>query len=174
MSRPIEPKIKEDLFEKCVQEILKQGSLQFSINDLGKKIGSSGRMLVYHFCSKEELVELIVQHIENELRKEFLILAKTKCGRKHFMINFWDRLTTNKRIKALLIVMHDAIYSSQLNSSLEKEADLWLELFQEQLGDYDSANLIWMVMNGAIANFLMTGDSKRGHKALVLALKNLK
>lgn len=176
MARVADPKIKELLFKKCVTEILKRGTLGFSINELGTKIGSSGRMLVYHFYSKENLDEMIIGYIEEELRKVFLKVSESKA-KKNFMLHFWDRLTTDKYTVSLLVIMHEAIYSSSKEISvkkyLKKEADMWMQLFIQQMGNEEDALVIWMVINGALANFVTTRDNKKGRRALSLTLKAL-
>jgi AcrR family transcriptional regulator len=44
--------------------------LDSSINAIAKKIGTSGRMLVYHFGSKQELERQLIGLLETRLREK--------------------------------------------------------------------------------------------------------
>ena len=73
MSRPPEPQKKEELLEKCLNAAIETGSLDCSINVIAKRIGTSGRMLVYHFGSKHSLEKQVISLLERRLRDTVMV-----------------------------------------------------------------------------------------------------
>jgi hypothetical protein len=49
MSRPLEPEKKQALLEQCLEAAIVSDAIDLSINTIAKHIGTSGRMLVYHY-----------------------------------------------------------------------------------------------------------------------------
>jgi AcrR family transcriptional regulator len=70
MSRPTEPEKKQALLEQCFAAIIESGVLDTSINVLAKQIGTSGRMLIYHFGTKQELERQLIALLEVRLREK--------------------------------------------------------------------------------------------------------
>ncbi|MBD2731782.1 TetR/AcrR family transcriptional regulator, partial [Nostoc sp. FACHB-892] len=70
MSRPTEPQKKQELLEQCLSAAIEAGALDSSINIIANKIGTSGRMLVYHFGSKQELERQLIGLLETRLRQK--------------------------------------------------------------------------------------------------------
>ena len=69
MSRPAEPEKKQTLLEQCLAAAIEMGTLECSINMLAKQVGTSGRMLVYHFGSKQEMERQLIDLLETRLRE---------------------------------------------------------------------------------------------------------
>lgn len=57
---------KEELLEQVVEHVLKQGLIGLTLRPLAAAIGTSDRMLIYHFGGRDELVAAVVARA-NEL-----------------------------------------------------------------------------------------------------------
>src|SRR2546423_15548894 len=56
MGRTADPTIREDLVRAAGDYVLEHGLADLSLRPLARALGTSPRMLLYHFGSKEELV----------------------------------------------------------------------------------------------------------------------
>jgi AcrR family transcriptional regulator len=64
MTRQKDAAHRDELLEKAVEYVLTHGFSGLSLRPLADGIGSSARMLIHHFGSKEALLGLIVERIE--------------------------------------------------------------------------------------------------------------
>jgi AcrR family transcriptional regulator len=71
MTKGKDLQLKQDLLEKTTLYALEHGFSDLSLRPLAQGIGSSARMLIHHFGSKEALLALIVERIE----AQFLALS---------------------------------------------------------------------------------------------------
>lgn len=59
-----EPRLsRETLLPRLAQHVLEHGLAGASLRPLAKAAGTSDRMLIYHFGSKEELVQALLEHV---------------------------------------------------------------------------------------------------------------
>ena len=68
MGRPPDPERRQELLEAVVEYVLKNGLTGLSLRPLAKGVGTSARMLLYHFESREKLLALIIDTIREQLR----------------------------------------------------------------------------------------------------------
>ena len=70
MGRTPEPERKEALLEKAVDYVLARGLEGMSLRPMASAVGTSPRVLLYHFGSKEQLVAEVVAAARVRLREE--------------------------------------------------------------------------------------------------------
>ena len=58
MGRPPDPERRQELLESVVEYVLKNGLTGLSLRPLANGVGTSARMLLYHFESREKLLAL--------------------------------------------------------------------------------------------------------------------
>ena len=58
--------LRQDLLERATRYALEHGFSDLSLRPLAEGIGTSARMLIHHFGSKENLLALIVERIEGQ------------------------------------------------------------------------------------------------------------
>ena len=63
MSRTADDARRAELLERAVDYVLRQGLAQLSLRPLAKATGSSPRLLLYYFGSKEALVVEIIRRV---------------------------------------------------------------------------------------------------------------
>jgi AcrR family transcriptional regulator len=54
--------VKHELLQKCVDFCIKHGFTEWSLRGLATEIGTSHRMLLYHFDSRENLIRMILEN----------------------------------------------------------------------------------------------------------------
>jgi AcrR family transcriptional regulator len=76
VTREKDENLKRELLERAVNYALEHGFSGLSLRPLAEGIGSSARMLIHHFGSKEALLSLMVGQIE----EQFLTLTERLLG----------------------------------------------------------------------------------------------
>jgi AcrR family transcriptional regulator len=66
---------KQDLLSAVVADVAANGIGDRSLRDIGAAVGTSHRMLIHHFGSRQGLLTEVVRHVEAEQRQAFLAAA---------------------------------------------------------------------------------------------------
>jgi AcrR family transcriptional regulator len=181
MSRPIEPQKKEELLERCLADAIAVGTLESSINAIAKRIGTSGRMIVYHFGSKHELERQIISLLETRLREKLwsfqdVSLEGADCPSEP-LLAMWRHVTSPEMHGLLKLAMELNQLAIQGDSEtqrfLEQESQKWVETLYEFTNDRTTALSLFHLFQGAILDFLTTGNAQRGQQAIAAFTKNL-
>lgn len=180
MSRPTEPQKKEELLKKCLGVAIETGRLDVSINAIAKKIGTSGRMLVYHFGSKQELDRQIIGLLEKRLREKLRIIQKTSSQKTaspvDALLEMWKHLTSPEMHGLLKLTMElnqRAIQGDrETQQFLEQESQKWVDSLSELTNDRIVALSLFHLFQGAILDFLATGNAQRGQQTITDFSKN--
>ena len=82
---------RDELMDKIVHALLSEGISDLSLRPLAKAVGTSARLLIYHFGSKEKLLadalEQVRQRIDTSLRA--LAAKEDPCSLAEFLMMFW-------------------------------------------------------------------------------------
>ncbi len=181
MSRPTEPHKKEYLLEKCLAAAIEGGILNFSLNGIARKIGTSGRMLVYHFGSKQELERQIIGLLETRLREQLWsmenLLNKQANSLTDSLLEMWINLTSPEMHGLLKLTMelNQRAIQGDLKTQffLEEETQKWLDFLFTFTNDKSIALSLFHLFQGAILDFLMTGNAQRGEETIRAFAKNI-
>lgn len=174
MSRPTEPQKKEDLLERCLAAAIEVGALDSSINAIAKRIGTSGRMLVYHFGSKQELEQQLIGLLETRLREKLwsfqsLSLEGVNCLAEP-LLEMWSHLTSPEMrglLKLTTELNQRAIQGdSEIQRFVEQESQKWVDSLFNLTNDKTTALLLFHLFQGAILDFLTTGNAQRGQQTI--------
>lgn len=174
MNRPSQPQKKDELLERCLAATIEVGALDSSINAIAKRIGTSGRMLVYHFGSKHELDRQIISLLETRLREKLwsfqdVSLEGTGCLAEP-LLKMWRHLTSQEMHGLLKLTMElnqRAIQGdSETRRFLEKESQKWVESLSGLINDKTTALALFHLFQGAILDFLTTGNAQRGQETI--------
>ncbi len=170
MSRPTDPELRQRILEACYQVILESRRLDLSINELGKLAGTSGRMLVYHFESKDKLDALLISMIEQNFRDEFIAFADRHAARDRFLVQFWDHMTQDPHRLALMRLAYEVTcyiaHHSHFKRLVTTEVGSWLAILAKRFGSDENALLVLLLFQGAIVDLSMTGDPAPGRLAM--------
>jgi AcrR family transcriptional regulator len=182
---------REELLEKIVDVFLAEGISGLSLRPLSAAVGSSARLLIYHFGSKEELIAVALDRVRSRITKavgELIELGNT-TSLEDFLRVFWKWAIkeTNQRYFRLLfeidgLAMHER---SDIVSEKDRLAGVtrWLKIFEgrvERLSDttdgrQGASTIILSAITGLLHDYFATGDLKRttaGLNFLILLLSN--
>jgi AcrR family transcriptional regulator len=176
---------REELIEKALAYLLKHGLAGLSLRPLAAQIGSSARLLVYHFGSKDGLVAAVMDEVRARTQTSFAASAAAagKGARNGgVMRRFWAWILhpTNLPYMRLLVevqalaLQNPAVYARYL----EGTSSSWLELIESSLPPSKSsratATLCAAVIDGLLLEYLSTGDRRRTTVALDLFIGLMK
>jgi len=99
LARISDPKLKEELLKKSVDACIQDGFSGFSLRTLADQIGTSHRMLIYHFGSAQKLFETIL----GEFRKRNVAIIQEEFSQAKSAEDFaritqrlWKRLSSEE------------------------------------------------------------------------------
>jgi AcrR family transcriptional regulator len=183
MSRPLEPEKKQALLEQCLEAAIVAGVIDLSINTIAKNIGTSGRMLVYHFGSKQELERQLITLLELRLREKlwsFQNVSLEEAGDPIAvpLVAMWQHLTSAQMLGLLKLTMalnQRAIHGDvETQRFLERENQQWVDALSHLTKDKVTALALLHVFQGAILDFLTTGNAQRGQQSIKIFAETLR
>src|SRR5215467_12372113 len=80
------------LLDRCLEFLRRDGFSQLSLREIAAGTGTSHRMLIYHFGSREGLLTDVVGRIEAEQRAALADLATVTVDPVEVNRQFWRRL----------------------------------------------------------------------------------
>jgi AcrR family transcriptional regulator len=174
---------REELIERALGYFLKHGLAGLSLRPLAGQIGSSARLLVYHFGSKDGLIAAVMDEVRIRTQKSFAASAAhaSNGARNGVMRSFWAWITHPANLPYMrllfevqvLALQNPAVYARYLEGS----SSSWLELIESSLppsrSNHATATLCAAVIDGLLLEYLSTGDRRRTTGALDLFSKML-
>jgi AcrR family transcriptional regulator len=172
---------RSELLGKIVEELLKSGAAELSLRPLAERVGSSARLLIYHFGSKEELVAAALSEVRLYIGAS--LHARASQTRPEtlrdliLMVWNWATEAPNQRYFRLLFEVDGLAMFDRLSFSEEvrrANSAVWIGLIDRAAGrlthggDLFSAHstLILGTFTGLLQDFLSTGDRARTTRAL--------
>jgi len=178
MVREKDPRVRQQLLERATDHVVKHGLPDLSLRPLGDAIGSSARMLIYHFGSKEALIAAVLERatsLQQEALREAM-RARTFPKAGDFITWFWAQLTSPE-LRPLLQLLFEVdalglrrneVYASFSQAALETWRNLLDDLLTQLHGQPPSEGLSTLLVgtvNGLLLDLLVTGDEARVNKA---------
>lgn len=180
-SRFMETDRRSELLGKIVEDLLAGGAAELSLRPLAERVGSSARLLIYHFESKEELVAAALSEVRRHIGASLFARAAQARPQtlRDLMTMVWDWATEapNQRYFRLLFEVDGLAMFDRLNFSDEvrrANSAVWIDLIDRaagrltQGGDLFSTHstLMLATFTGLLQDFLSTGDRARTTQAL--------
>ncbi|HXC18203.1 MAG TPA: TetR/AcrR family transcriptional regulator [Holophagaceae bacterium] len=167
---------KEELLDGLIEYLVRHGPSDLSLRPMAAEIGTSARLLIFHFQSKEQLLVEVLDEMQARLQGSLARLQAAKPGprRAPLLRMFWDWATSETNFGHLclhyqlhiLAVQSRGIYAQYL----ERNSENWLRAIQAALPaekqDPAFATLLGAVFDGLFIELMSTGDKKRTTKAL--------
>lgn len=182
MARTTDPSIKTDLLDKCLDATLEKGVTGFTLRKLAKEVGTSARMLIYHFGSADSLLMEMIREYSNREKLRFHKRMNDRAGGKslgEFIRLNWDTYQKDYRKKVLIALIE--IYARALREKDKHEVFFkeilfeWIELVEQILIETYGmapddaghwATLIIGVSRGLLLDWLGSEDSDRTERAI--------
>jgi AcrR family transcriptional regulator len=165
------------LLDRCLAAFVEAGTLDLSLDQLARKVGSSKRMLVHYFGGRQNIEEQAITRLENRLRGQFVPEAFPPGATAQAVVSaLWDRTTAPQSRGVLLLVMDlsKRAWSGSRRSKVfyQEQQRLWIELLIRFLPDRTTVEEVLQTFQGAVLAFLITGDREPGRRALMRILEN--
>jgi AcrR family transcriptional regulator len=164
--------------EKCLVYFLRHGVANLSLRPLAAAVGTSARMLLHYFGSKEALVAEVMEQVQTRLQAAFQELALNHATghRKTLLQDFWKILSARPNQPALRLLFEVQMLALQnpkrYRRYLTRTSTSWRELIgralPSRLKSAVSATLYTAVIDGLLLELLSTGDLRRTSRALGL------
>jgi AcrR family transcriptional regulator len=166
---------KDELRDKALDYCLGHGLSDLSLRPLALEIGTSARLLIYHFGSRDGLISAVMDEAHRRVQHSFGELMRSS-GKKAVLRMFWD-WTTDSRNSPYVRLMFEVQMLALQNPAayaryLEGASSSWLALIETALPPSPErrarATLCAAVIDGLLLEFLSTGDLRRTGRALDL------
>lgn len=169
---------RNQLLEKCLAYFLRRGVANLSLRPLAAAAGTSARMLLHYFGSKEALIAEVMGQVQARLQAAFQELATNQGtrDRETLLQDFWKVLSAKTNRPALRLLFEVQMLALQnpkrYRRYLTRTSATWRELIQRALPCRQksavSATLYTAVIDGLLLELLSTGDLNRTSRALAL------
>jgi AcrR family transcriptional regulator len=179
MARTVDPQRRTDLLDRIVDYVAENGLSELQLRPLAKAVGSSPRVLLYYFSSKEELVVEVLAAVGERQRALFSTLPRSAETYGDTTLAAWKIMSSPKNLS--LFRLFYEVYGLALQDSarfpgfLDRVVSVWLDyLSQSALRDgYTKADAraIATVMLAGIRGFLLDLCTTRERKRLDRAIE---
>lgn len=169
---------RDELIERALEYVLEHGVSGLSLRPLAGRIGSSARLLVYHFGSKDGLIEAVMDEVRARTQRSFAATVGTAAtgSAKGAMRAFWGWILRPANARLLKLLFEVQILALQNPRAyaryLKGTSSSWLDLIEEALPPGKErrtvATLCAAVIDGLLLEYLATGDRRRTTEALEL------
>jgi AcrR family transcriptional regulator len=174
---------REELLDAAIDWLATNGVADMSLRPLASAIGSSPRLLIFHFKSKDSLLEAVMSELQRRLQESFtkMVAGLPPPPRESPMKTFW-RWATNKANLPHLRILYEAHFISLQNPGafkdyLEKTPMAWTEIIEgslpESIRSKAMATLCGAVFDGLIIEYIRSGDLRRTTQSLDLFIEML-
>lgn len=168
-----------ELLQKSLRYFLRHGVAHLSLRPLAAEIGTSARMLIHYFHSKELLIAEVMDLVQLRLQGSFrnlLAAPPNKTEQGNLLLAFWKVLTAPTNRASLQLLFEVQMLALQnpkrYRRYLEQTSASWRHLIEGALPNgrspAGSATLYNGVIDGLLLDLLATGDLRRTTQALRL------
>jgi len=168
---------KEELIEAVIAYLLKHGLADLSLRPLAAKTGTSARLLIYHFKSKEGLLAEVLEAMQLRVKQSCLqLMSQASAARttKPPLMLFWNwaiDVENYPYLKLLyelqiLAIQNPAAYAQYLERNTVRWLDFALAAIPPSERSPALATLCGAVFDGLFIELMSTGDRKRTTQAL--------
>jgi AcrR family transcriptional regulator len=159
---------KDELLDAVIEYLIKNGVSDLSLRPLAHAIGTSARLLIFHFKSKEHLLEAALEKIQRQVRTSFdaVCAEETRSGQASLMSRFWQWASAPDQLPYLRLLYevhviaarHPRLYARYLH----KMSIRWNAAIEAQLPvsvrTRALAVLCGAVFDGLMLELMTTGD----------------
>jgi AcrR family transcriptional regulator len=177
MARPPDPRRRENTLAAATDYVLEHGLAGLSLRPLARALGTSTRMLLYDFGSREELVMAVLAEAR---RRESAMLAEAAAtrslSRADLIRAVWSWASAPERSGFMRLFFEVYLqarpgsreYSEQAQAMVTDWLAQFARIFTADAADADSAQatLLVAVLRGLLLDQLNTADSARTTRAL--------
>jgi AcrR family transcriptional regulator len=180
VNRPKDPALRRKLLEGAVQYVMRHGIGGLSLPPLAEEIGTTPRMLIHHFGSKETLVAEVLLVMEESFAAQAAADVDEHRSARATITDLWNQIAAPDRehaLRAMFEVWGQAlVHPERYKGFLESMTEPWIQLLQRQLEQSGRkpaeaavlATLAVGAFQGLQLGRLTIGDDRRSKAALRL------
>ena len=148
-----------NLLERIVDEVASNGLADRSLRELATAVGSSHRMLIFHFGSRAGLVSAIVETVESAQRDLLTELVGQTSSPSELVLALWARVSSPE-LRPFVRLFFECVALAG-----EDLTDPWIEVSETVAGELgivvDEAELRLgiAVSRGLLIDVLTTGET---------------
>lgn len=185
MARSADPQHRADLLERIVDYVELNGLSELSLRPLAEGVGSSARVLLYFFGSKEELVSEIIGALRGRQRAMFAALPREAASFRVTLLAGWHAMAdfANAPIMRLFFEIYGMALQQpeRYATFLRGVVDDWLPFMsagavRDGYTEADAralATILLAAFRGFTLDLLTTGDRARVDRAVELFIVGL-
>jgi AcrR family transcriptional regulator len=164
-----------EILDRCLRAFVGAGTLDLSLDQLARWVGTSKRMLVHYFGGREKIEHGAMARLEERLRAQFSPAAfPAGVSPRAVVTALWERTTAPASKGVLLLVMDLSRRawkgSARARAFYQEQQRLWVELLMTFIPERAIVDEVLQLFQGAVLAFLITGDPEPGKRALLRAL----
>jgi AcrR family transcriptional regulator len=179
---------REELLEHIADVFLAKGIAEVSLRPLAQAVGTSARLLIYHFGSKESLLAEALDRVRERMQREFLQLAdpgKAQSLESVFLL-FWKWMQAPEHqghVRLFLQVYGLALHDRDKYSAfLAATTGTWVRFLDKGFTQFPALSkhspeavrtYIVASFRGLLLDLLATGDRERTTEALHLLIESV-
>ena len=164
---------KNELRDKALDYFLEHGLAELSLRPLADEIGTSSRLLIYHFESKEKLIAAVMDEARSRTQQSFAELI-TQASNDADLRLLWEWATDAKNVgyaRLLFEVQVLALRKPEIYAQYLGDASAsWLNVIESRIPKSPHsraiATLCGAVIDGLLLDYMSTGELGRTTDAL--------
>ena len=166
---------RQEILEEALNYLLDHGVADLSLRPLAAKAGTSARLLVYHFGSKEGLLTAVMDELRARIQSSFSTVAAPAVSRDSDPLSgFWKWASAPEHLRYLRLLYEVQVLALQrpdeFSQYLDRTSQSWLVLVESAIPaakrNAALATLCVAVIDGLVLELLSTGDRRRTTRAL--------
>jgi len=158
-----------DLVDRCLAYVSLHGIADLSLRPLAKAVGTSARLLIYHFASREGLIHAVLDEQRARLQAALGKAAASVRPSRDPLLAFWTICTRTQTRNALALLLEVQVLALRdpgtYGRYLDEASESWLAVVQRALPPAmqrpEIATLCIAAVDGLLLELLSTGDRRR-------------
>jgi AcrR family transcriptional regulator len=165
---------KDQLRGAALDYLLKHGVANASLRPMAAALGTSARILMFHFKSKEGLLREVLEELQRRLQASFASMADSGPRRVAPLKRFWLWATRAENYPYLrllyeaqiIAVQNPAEYGRYLKEASTDWQAISVRALSESIRSGPMATLCIAVFDGLMLEFMSTGNLRETTRAL--------
>lgn len=170
---------KEQLRAAALDYLVAHGIADASLRPIAAALGTSARILMFHFKSKEGLLREVMEELQRRLQDSFIATMSKGSGRTAPLKRFWQWATQPENASHLRLLYEAQVlamqnpreYGRYLKESSTRWRELSFDAMSQALRSGPMAILCIAVFDGLMLEFLGTNDLEGTTKAMDLFIQ---
>jgi AcrR family transcriptional regulator len=165
---------KKELLNGALAYLLQHGIANVSLRPMAAQLGTSPRIIMFHFKSKERLLQEVMEELQMRLQSSFLSMSKSGAKAAPPLKRYWMWATKKENFPHLRLLYEAQIIAAQnpkvYGRYLKKASRDWQDIVVQALSELTRsetlATLCIGVFDGLLLEMINTGDRTRLTRAM--------